>query len=544
VRVPEAFWAQVGETFTDIGDRKTLPDLRGDMTRLLADYIHRNGSYRLRDLLEPAARASLASGQDLSWLLALYSPTDADVLWALQTLPDLTPAQRVVLARYRVAVEQESVASSHGLERESSEYQLSQARSLLVSAMLNAGDVAGASAEWNLIPQESRKDYAQTEIDLAARAGSLEQLLARYGAKPDDAPGAEVLRQAAFALRQDRGDSDARPLLEFVYDREIRAGHLEAANFLGLAEVKLEENDSASALALLNRMALVADSAFDTLVPAGDLLVKYSKSSDAADFFQRRVKAVPWDAGAKLRLARLKTGQERQVLLADVVADAQAAYSLRAEAATSNRASVGAPGTELALLAAGAISPDAASKPYYVESRIVAAGAARDPETRFRLWQEALAIAPTDRRVRMGALQAGLALHRDSFVLAQLSRGEPEEVGSGGESPDYDYEPWRRVTMAPAFLSGTTLTDAERASLAVSLGGAAERLDELDVSQRYLRTALSLIASDARGAIETRLRALQAEQSRRAKNAARLPLVKDVIDQDRVVRAMIPGGTR
>ena len=49
----------------------------------------------------------------------------------------------------------------------------------------------------------------------------------------------ETLRNAALALRRDGDENGARSVLEFLYDREIHNGHLEAANFLGLAEVKL-----------------------------------------------------------------------------------------------------------------------------------------------------------------------------------------------------------------------------------------------------------------------------------------------------------------
>ena len=93
-------------------------------------------------------------------------------------------------------------------------------------------------------------------------------------------------------------------VLEFLYDREIREGRLQAANFLGLAEVKLQRNDTAAAIALLNRMALVVEDGFDTLLPAGELLGKYGKTAEAADFIRRRVKAVPWDSEAKVQLAR------------------------------------------------------------------------------------------------------------------------------------------------------------------------------------------------------------------------------------------------
>ena len=86
-------------------------------------------------------------------------------------------------------------------------------------------------------------------------------------------------------------------------EREIASGHLEAANFLGLAEVKLQRGDIAAAIAILNRMTLVVEDGFETLPPAAELLGKYGKTAEAADFLRKRIRAVPWDARAGVHQA-------------------------------------------------------------------------------------------------------------------------------------------------------------------------------------------------------------------------------------------------
>jgi hypothetical protein len=544
VRVPEQFWARVGETFTDIGERKALPHLLGDIERLLADYIHRNGGYRLHELLEPAARASFASGQDLNWLLALNDPANTGVFRELQRLPDLTPAQRIALQRYRVASEERGAASSHGDDRNYHQEQLNSARSRLVSMLLDAGDIADASEQWNLIPEQARtRNDTGTEIRLASRSGTLEQLLNRYRANPETAPSANLLREAAVELKRHREEESARTVLVFLYEREIAGSHLEAANFLGLAGVKLERKETAAALALLNRMALVADDAFDTLVPAADVLTRFGSTSDAATFLRRRVTAVPWDSEAKLRLAKAQAGQERQGFLSAVAADGQAPYKLRLEAAEGSRKPIGVPGTELALLA-GAVTPASASKPYYVESRVVAARGATDPETRLRMWREALALTPDDERIRLGTIGAALSLKRDAFALS-ASRPAHNRPRSGYGDAVYDYgppyQPWN-WSQDSSLYAWRTLDDAGRSALAASLGEAGERTDELALAHDYLRHAIYNAPADKRVAIEKMLHALEIEQDRRAKNAARQPVVRGVIDQDQVVRPRIPGG--
>jgi hypothetical protein len=127
------------------------------------------------------------------------------------------------------------------------------------------------------------------------------------------------------------------------------------------------------------------------------------------------------------------------------------------------------------------------------------------------LWQEALAIAPEDPRVRLGTLRAALAAGRDSLALA-LNSNAPQE---------------------------TQLTDAERASIAEALAAAAERLDDLNAAQTYLGVAIQLRPQNQRDSLQRHFQALTSELQRRAKNAARQPVVKTVIEQDTVVRPRI-----
>jgi hypothetical protein len=228
------------------------------------------------------------------------------------------------------------------------------------------------------------------------------------------------------------------------------------------------------------------------------------------------LKAVPWDSEARVQLARILTNgsTEREQLLTAAVTDDLAPYRVRAEAA-----SLAAPhplaavsGTELALLCQNAIAPDAAEKDYQVEARIQAADQAVDPEVKLRLWRQALAIAPADRRVRLGALLAAIALRRDSLTLALDRRDAPDT-----------------------------------AAVAESLAAAAERLDDLITAQSYLRNAIELRPRnpvDSGGdALQIHLNALIAEQDRRTKNSARQPVIKNSIEQDQLVRPRIKQGS-
>jgi hypothetical protein len=241
-----------------------------------------------------------------------------------------------------------------------------------------------------------------------------------------------------------------------------------------------------------------------------------------------------------LQLARtLPSGSaERAPLLGAVLTDALAAYGLRADAArlSAPRTQPSFAGSEFALLSSGAVTREAASQPYQVEARIEAASKAADPEIKLRFWREALAIAPSDERVRVGALRAALELRRDSLALA-LDQARPQSPSSFSQ----EFRSYNRRVLLPRIPEPrASLTDAENASLAESLAEAAERLDDLTTAQTQLRAAIALRPQAERGELVAKLDTLTAELARRTKNAARQPAIKDVIEQDRVVRPRIP----
>jgi len=553
VRVPESYWRQTVETFTDIGERRAMGKLRSDIEHLLSDYVHGNNNYRVHELVEPLARASLASGESIGWLVelsrSLHYPEILDILMGL---PGLTSEQQISLQRDRISSLALQVDSSHGYNREYLENQLASSRVDLVSMLLDSGDVKVAATEWGFLSGGKRRSghhnesFSTVEIRLAARTGTLVELLEKYGSAPEAAPSVEGLRTAALDLRRRRDEEAARSVLEFLYERELRVGRLDASNFLGLAELKLGRKDASAAMTLLRRMALVTDDGFDTLLPAADLLERYGRTAEAAEFIRNRVKAVPWDAEARLRLARVTSGGDRQRLFAAVRSDAQASYRHRVEAALATLNSARVADAELALLASGNVSAAAAARPYFLEARIAAAGKVADPSVRGRLFQDALALAPGDARARLGALQGAIALRRDSLALALAQPQSEPSRDPGLEGADSDSprrRRWPRASASPV-LPEIEMTDEGRASIAESLAAAAERLDDLNAAQAYLNLGILLRPPDQRDPLQRKLGALAAEQDRRARNASRQPVVNDVIEQDSVVRPRTPRSTQ
>ncbi len=291
ILVPEPFWGRVALTFTDIGQSHAIPELRGDMSRLLADYERRNHEYRFRELFDPAARATVAAGESLNWLVELAQSTTAPefLVESLLRTPGLTGAERIAVQRGVVATLESGAGEANGDDREYAARRAVGARLFLITMLLDAGDVTGATAEWRRVPPapptrnpwERDPSRDAIEIRLAAKHGALSALLDRYRSEPAAAPPERALREIADLLQGQREIAAARALLGFVYDRELRNGKLEAPNFLGLAEVRLQEGNANDAVALLNRMALVLPDGFDTLTRSAELLAKYNQRPQA-----------------------------------------------------------------------------------------------------------------------------------------------------------------------------------------------------------------------------------------------------------------------
>lgn len=557
VRVPEPFWARVSETFTDIGQRHVLGDLRGDIVNLLRDYYQRNASYRLDELIEAAMQASIAAGEDPAWALDLGESDEQEqtILDSVMRMPGLTEPQRISLQRKLIATLARNAGSLFGDARESALNRVINARLRLVSMLLDSSDAQAASAEFAQIPPNNHfwnTDRTLVEIRLASRTRALNPLLERYRTETDSAPSANTLRDAALTLRREHDEIGARAVLEFMYDREIHLNHLEAANFLGLAEAKLQRNDTPAALALLNRMTLVVDDGFETLMPAAKLLARYEKTGESADFIRRRITAVPWDADAQFELARTLplVSAERDRLLTVAVQDSQAGYSTRADAARLAAPRVLAPAnTELALLGSAVIAPESAAKPYQVESRIDAARATGDSAIQLQLWRQALAIAPLDPRVRLGALRSAITLRRDSLALA-LEQATPQpQFGYMGQAPNFNfarrsYFQYQTIELTASFLPQLQRIDPERAFIAEAIAAAAERLGDLNTAENHLRTAIALTPSAQRDPLQNKLNELAAELDRRAKNSARQPAIKNVIEQNQIVRPRLARTTQ
>jgi cellulose synthase operon protein C len=306
-RVPQKFWPDLSDTLRHIGEAKQLPALREDIDKILRTYIRRNGPFQIEGILESALIASADPVAGVTWIaeLSRAAADPVQFLDAIISRPWIPDAQKNILYRQIVESAETRVAQTFGEQQTNEQNQLWSWEIRWATFLLTRREDGTALQTAATLLTEARKQkvndalVVEMEIRLAARTNSLASQLAKY----QDPLPLEHLRNAANILLEEGDAASSRRVLEFVYTSQMKAGSLDQSTFLGLAEVKLEDKDTAGAMALLRRMVLIAGEPFTGLDPAASLLERTHHPAEAAEFLATLIKAEPWSQDAKQRLA-------------------------------------------------------------------------------------------------------------------------------------------------------------------------------------------------------------------------------------------------
>src|SRR4029077_5457246 len=287
--------------------------------------------------------------------------------------------------RRMLELAQDAAQKAEGMAREYSQQEFEGLQMQWLQYLLENKQYDRLRTELAALPKsmwERRTDLVPIQLKLAAQTGGLDSIIDGYRTDAVHAPSAEVLRKTATELQQAGDKQSARKILEFVFTREIEDRNLTAANMLGLADIRIQAGDLEGGLALLKRMTLVVGNPFETQDAAAALLVRTGHPAQAISFLEELVKAVPWNAQYRGRLAQAQIAANQNVEAARkeliaVVSDRFVAYEDRiAFAEGLEGAAPGSLGSaELDYLAHGAgaagnISPD---QPFFFAARIKAA---------------------------------------------------------------------------------------------------------------------------------------------------------------------------
>ncbi|MBZ5562770.1 MAG: hypothetical protein LAP13_10150 [Acidobacteriia bacterium] len=267
-RVPPSYWEEMRVALEHVGERKLLAPVRDDADKVLRTYVHRNGTYMVEELLRGAMAAAGEPAAGVAWILDLAgsAPNPLSFLNEIVEARWIPQAQREPILKRIVQLAENDVAQAHGADEGVALETLRTSQVRWISYLLDARRTEEEQAAFNAIPEEVRKqrmqEFAPLAIRLAAQSDTLDATLARYHQEPENTPPLGILQSAAETLRRKGDESSARRVLEFAYTREIQQHNLTPANFLGLAEIRLQSNDLPQAMALLRRMALVVGEPF------------------------------------------------------------------------------------------------------------------------------------------------------------------------------------------------------------------------------------------------------------------------------------------
>jgi tetratricopeptide (TPR) repeat protein len=560
VHPPESFWTGFARICDHLGSRRLFVELKPDVDSLLRAYLRRNGNYRSNAPLHSAFVALRDSAAGVAWLIELSSAA-LDPSLVLADIVDaswIPLKQRAPIYTRILEARQNAFEKAEGIERENAltdlrNWQVRWLNYLIVTEQFQqaADSIASLPAETRLALQSA---ITPLELRAAAKLGTLDGKIAGYRSDPQSAPGSETLRQSARALLEAGDKPSARKLLEFVFARELDQHNLVAANFLGLAEIRLIAGDTAGALELLRRLVVVVGNPFENLDPAASLLEKTGHSGEAIEFLEKLVKAAPWEPAYRVRLAKANIASARdlsasQAVLVNVGTAADLPYALRAEAASAlagAHATGDLPSGELNALAHSAFSPATANQRFFYDLRLRSAQAASDRHTRFDLLLGALAETPARDDARIPLFNAASSQHADEVALVAIdpllkqriletrvvSDKEQDELASVEESDESSSDEAEGQVHPSA-----RLTAAQRAQLAATMAEVLIRLDRLNQALPYLELARKLEKTPSRrNELNASLTDVKARLHRRQTNLARQPILHQALEQDRVVR--------
>jgi hypothetical protein len=338
-----------------------------------------------------------------------------------------------------------------------------------------------------------------------------------------------------------------------------------------LAEIRLEQGDTKTAVMLLRRMTLVVGEPFENLADAAELLNKTGHPAEALPFLSDRVRAVPWDLSAKAQLGKLLVAagadRDRGILMLRATAESnEATYETRAAAARflgeSKAAVLATASAELNLLSGPAPIPTAsAEKPYFYYARLAAAAQSSDAAVKIRLWEGAASIEPDSDDPKLALFDEAYRAKRYQTAIAAIYplilRGgisvpaeQPESVAGQAVEDQNENRYYTEQFINGAVRYGrhagapAVLDPARRAAIARELADSYTKLNMPREAAFYCRIALQLDPADTEA--KTQLSLLQSQLEHQRANRQRQPVITENLEQEHAVRPRlaVPSGAQ
>ncbi|HET9837691.1 MAG TPA: hypothetical protein VFR84_05595 [Candidatus Angelobacter sp.] len=559
-RTPETFWGDFAATVNNLAGHKLLAQFQPDVIQVLHYYVKRNGAYRVDPLLQSAfAHAeSPAAASALVLELSADAPEKLSFLRGALVTRRASKIDKEPIYRRALELAQEAAQKAEGVSRGYAQEEFDGLQLEWLKYLFDSKQYERLKSELATLPKstwERRTELVSLQLKLAAKTGGVDAIIAGYRGDPAHAPAGDLLRKTATDLQFMSEKASASKILEFVFTREIDDRNLTAANMLGLAEIRLDAGDLEGAVALLRRMTLVVGNPFETQDGAAALLVRTGHPAQAISFLEELVKAVPWNAQYRGRLAQARIAANQDVAaaqkeLAAIVSDK--VYTIYGDRVTFADGLQGAalPATlgsgELDYLAHGSgasgnVAPD---QSFYFAARLKAAKSAPAAE-RVKLLRAALEDNPDGDDARVPLLQAAsetgdyhLALAAMHPFLNNYSWRNSIEIARDFDDGENSPPEFQEENSTRTFAK---LSAKEKAEIARELGTAYEKTGSPDEALSYLQPAARLEPDAALQAqLNKEVQQIQLLQRRRTSNQNRRPEIHSQLEQQHLVRPRLP----
>jgi tetratricopeptide (TPR) repeat protein len=558
-RVPETFWADFGRTCDQLAARKLFVEVKPEVETIVRSYLRHNGTYRSNAVLHPAYTASADPAAASVWLVSLASSASNpdEVLSDIADASWIPLANRGVIYQHILESKRDAAGKLTGVARDNAEQDYGSWQARWIEYLVRSHQFVAAAAAIEALPKQIRNAEAASvvplELQAAARLGTLDSKISEYRNEPARAPANEILKNGARKLFEGGDKQSARKVLEYVFGREIEEHQLSAANFLGLAEIRLAAGDTPGTLDLLHRLVVAVGNPLENLDPVAALLEKTGHNAEAIEFLEQLVRSAPWDPSYRLRLAKAKLAAGNNTgtreLLVVIAAGAQNPYELRVQSAMAlaggPHADLGSGELELLSGTSGAATVASADKFYFYEARMKAARSAADSHARIQILTHCIIDFPRREEARVPLFRAAASAQSDEFALAAIgpllqrqflredtSSDKLEEIISSGEESDDTDE-----AGAESAISTKQLTRAQKAEVARLVADVLIRLDRVNEAVSYYDTSRRLEPlSVVRKTLVRKIDEARIVLRRQRDNRLRQPIFHEALEQDRVVR--------
>jgi hypothetical protein len=291
---------------------------------------------------------------------------------------------------------------------------------------------------------------------------------------------------------------------------------------------------------------------------------------EAAEFYALRVKAVPWDDGARLKFAQAEAAANTQRndairLLISVASSPNANYANRASGAES-LAALKAPAPSLGsaelewLIRGGPVA--AAESPGFFYARLRVAREAADAATKIRVLLDAIALRPEDFSQRFRAsppttsnlegvsprillAQAAATANQNELAVSaitplidqSLTANQPPESPMNEAASEEIGQPAYRNDMWKSFLAGQDLNASQKSLIAAQMASAFQKLDRLREAAQLFEVAVFFSTDESLRSQETHeLERVRAQMKLEQADRERRPVISNHLEQKGLVR--------